>query len=220
LIEADISVRGGKDMKFLKRLFTTLKVGKLVFIIAITVFFLLEYVLPFTSTNLRIDLPDKIGEFFSFKKSVHDPSVQEVLNLANMIHLITNNQLSEGKVLRYAGLIFQASLKYSVNPLEIIAIIMAESEFKENSINKATGDYGLGQINWVHWGKDYGYTPQELLDPSTNIFLTCHVYKFFGQDVGRYHRGNGIKCNAYIVNVKSILSTLNAFAELKKEKTS
>lgn len=207
-------------MKLLKRLCTTLKVGKLVFITAITLFVLLEYVLPFTSTSLRIDLPDKVSEFFSFKKSVRDASVQEVLNLANMIRLITNDQLSEGKVLRYAGLIFQASLKYSVNPLEIIAIIMAESEFKENSINKITGDYGLGQINWVHWGKDYGYTPQELLDPSINIFLTCHVYKFFGQDVGKYHRGNGIKCNAYIVNVKSILSTLNAFDELKREKTS
>ena len=108
-----------------KMLYTVLEVGKVVFIVAITLFFLLEYVLPFTSTNLRIDLPDRVREFFSYKKSVCDASVQEVLNLANMIRLITNDQLSEGKVLRYAGLIFQASLKYSVNPLEIIAIIMA-----------------------------------------------------------------------------------------------
>ena len=209
-------------LKFKKRMIvhTLLEAGKLVFIVAITVFFLLEYVLPFSSASLGINLPDKVRGFFSFKKSNHDSSVQDVLNLANMIRLITNNQLSEGKVLRYAGLIFHASLKYNLNPLEIIAIIMAESEFKENSINKASGDYGLGQINWEHWGKDYGYTPQELLDPSVNIFLTCHVYKFFGQDVGKYHRGNGIKCNVYIVNVKSILSTLDAFAEVKKQKVS
>jgi hypothetical protein len=209
-------------LKFKKRMIfhTILEAGKLVFIIAITFFFLLEYVLPFTSASLRTDFLDKVKVLFSFKKSAHDTSVHDVLNLANMIRLITDNQYSEGKVLRYAGLICQASQKYGVNPLEIIAIIVAESGFKENSINKQTGDYGLGQINWEHWGKDYGYTPQELLDPSVNIFLTCHVYKFFGQDFGKYHRGNGIKSNAYIVNVKSILSTLDAFAELKKHKVS
>jgi hypothetical protein len=47
--------------------------------------------------------------------------------------------------------------------------------------------------------------------------LTCHVYKFFGGDFGKYHRGYGIQSKAYLVNVKSILSTLNAFAELNKQ---
>ena len=78
------------------------------------------------------------------------------------------------------------------------------------------------------WGRSTGntganltdITPQELLDPSTNIFLTCHVYKFFGQDIGKYHRGNGIQCQAYLVNVRSILSTLDAFAELNKNNIS
>ena len=191
--------------------------AKLVLIAAIAIVFLLEYLSPFAQRSLRIDFPVSIRKFFSFTKSTRDSSVQEVLHLGNMIRLITNGQLSEGKVLRYAGLICHASQKYGVNPLEIIALIMAESGFKDESINKETGDYGLGQINWEHWGKDYGYTPQELLDPSINIFLTCHVYKFFGVDFGKYHRGYGIQCKAYLVNVKSILSTLNAFAELKKQ---
>jgi hypothetical protein len=209
-------------LKFKKRmmLYAIMETAKLVFIVAITVFFLLEYISPFTQKSLRIDFPVRIREFLSLTKSARDSSVKEVLNLANMIRLITDNQHSEGKVLRYAGLIYHASQKYGVNPLEIIALIMAESGFKENSINKETGDYGLGQVNWEHWGKDYGYTPQELLDPSINIFLTCHVYKFFGNDFGKYHRGNGIQCKAYLVNVKSILSTLNAFAELNKKNIS
>jgi hypothetical protein len=194
--------------------------AKLVFIVAIAVVFLLEYMAPIAQKNLRVDFPVRIKQFFSFTKSGHGSNVKEVLNLARMIRLITDEQLSEAKALRYAGLIFHASQKYGVDPLEIIAIIMAESGFKENSINKETGDYGLGQVNWEHWGKDYGYTPQQLLDPSINIFLTCHVYKFFGQDFGKYHRGNGIQCKAYLVNVKSILSTLNAFGILKKEKIS
>jgi soluble lytic murein transglycosylase-like protein len=137
-----------------------------------------------------------------------------------MIRLITENQLPETKMLRYASLIFHASRKHGVNPVEIIAIIVAESNFKETSINEETGDYGLGQINWEHWGKHYGYTPQQLLDPSVNIFLTCHVYKFFGKDFGKYHRGDGIQSEAYLVNVRSILSTLNAFVEKNKENIS
>ena len=233
-------VKGGADMKlfniilipcnsatdfytkFKKRMIfhTILEAAKLVFVVVLTVFFLLEYISPIAQKSLGVDFSTRIRTFLSFKESPHPSSVKEVLDLANMIRLITEDQLPEAKILRYAGLIFQASQKCGVNPLEIIALIMAESGFKENSINKETGDYGLGQINWGHWGKDYGYTPHELMDPSINIFLTCHVYKFFGQDFGRYHRGDGIQCKVYLLNVKSILSTLNAFAELKKEKIS
>jgi hypothetical protein len=194
------------------RLHTILESVKLVFIVPIAVFVLLAYIAPLGQRSARIELPDGRTELLPFTKSA-DPSVREVLHLANMIRLITENQLPEVKTLRYAGLIFHASREYGVNPLEIIAIIMAESHFKENSINNESGDYGLGQINWEHWGKDLRLTPQELLDPSINIFLTCHVYKFFGKDFGKYHRGNGIPCNAYLTNIKSILSTLNAFVE-------
>ena len=203
-------------LKFKKRppVRTILEAIKLVFIVTVTVFFLLEYVLPFAQANLRMEYPWK---FLSMTKSGRDANIKDVLNLASLIGVITDNQLSESKLLRYAGLIYHASQKHEVNPLEIIALIMAESGFKEDSINKETGDYGLGQINWGHWGRDYGYTPQQLLDPSINIFLTCHVFKFFGKDFGKYHRGYGIQSRAYIVNVKSILSTLNAFSELNGE---
>ncbi len=185
---------------------------KLFFIAAIAVFVLLEYGAPLAQRSLQADFPTGIDEFLSITKT-SDSSVKEVLRLVNMIRFITENQLSEAKMLRYASLISHASQKHGVNPLEIIAIIMAESNFKENSINKETGDYGLGQINWQHWGKDFGLMPHQLLDPSINIFLTCHVYKFFGKDFGKYHRGGGIQSSAYLVNVKSILSTLNAFVE-------
>jgi len=209
-------------LKLKKRmmLHTMLETAKLVLIVAIAVFVLLGFFSPFVKSNLLIDFPARIRQFVSLRASGGQSDVKEVLNLAGMIRLITEGQLSEAKVLRYAGLIFNASQRYGVNPLEIIAIIMAESGFKENSINKETGDYGLGQVNWEHWGKDYGYTPRDLLDPSINIFLTCHVYQFFGQDFGKYHRGNGIQGKAYLVNVKSILSTLNAFGELSKKNVS
>jgi hypothetical protein len=217
----------GSDLhsKLKKRimLHTVLELTKIVLIVAIGVFVFRAYITPLApplaQRNARADAPVGMEEFLSYTKSA-DTNVKEVLHLASMIRLITENQIPEAKMLRYAGLIFHACKKYGVNPLEIIAIIMAESNFREDSINKETGDYGLGQINWQHWGKDYGLTPKDLMDPSINIFLTCHVYKFFGGDFGKYHRGNGIQCNAYIVNVQGILSTLNAFIELKKENIS
>ena len=212
---------GDFQSKFKKRmiLHTILESVKIVFLVAITTFFVMEYIAPLTQKSLRTCFPAGMEEFLSVTKS-SDSSVKEVLQLANVIRFITGNQLSEAKRLRYAGLISHASKKNGLNPLEVIAIIMAESNFKEDSINKETGDYGLGQINWEHWGKDFGLMPHQLLDPSINIFLTCHVYKFFGKDFGKYHRGNGIKSKVYILNVRSILSTVSAFAEENKENIS
>ena len=192
---------------------------RLVFITALTVFLLLEYFPPALSSP-RFDSPGKKRSFFSLFQSSAESDLQDVLSLAGMIRLITDDRLSEGKVLRYAGLIWHASQKYAVNPMEIIALIMAESEFKESGVNAKTGDFGLGQVNWKHWGQPYGLTQQELLDPAINIYLTCHVYKFFEQDFGKYHRGNGIKSRAYVVNVKGILSTLQAYAELTQNNIS
>jgi len=192
---------------------------KIVLLVIISAFFVLEYIAPLTQKSLRIWLPPRIEESLSVTRS-SDSSVKEVVHLANMIRFITENQLSEAKMLRYAGLILHASQTSGLNPLEIIAIIMAESNFKENSVNTETGDYGLGQINWEHWGKDFGLMPHQLLDPAINIFLTCHVYKFFDRDFGKYHRGNGIQSRAYLLNVRSILSTLNAFVDGDKENIS
>jgi len=212
---------GDFQSKFKRRmiLHTILESVKIAFLVAVTAFLVLEYVAPPTQKGMRACFPAGIEEFLSVTRS-SDSSVKEVLHLANVIRFITGNQLSEAKMLRYAGLISHASQKNGLNPLEIIAIIMAESNFKEDSINKETGDYGLGQINWEHWGKDFGLMPHQLLDPSINIFLTCHVYKFFGKDFGKYHRGKGIQSKVYLVNVRSILSTVNAFAKGNKENIS
>jgi hypothetical protein len=196
------------------------EMGKWVPIMVIALFLSQEYFFPSAQSSQRENSPQTKEDISSPIGFTQDPSVKEILNLAAMIRFVTNHQLPEGKALRYAGLIFHASQKYGVNPPEIIALIMAESQFKESSINAKSGDYGLGQINWKHWGKDYGLSRQELLDPAINIYMTCHVYKYFGKDFGKYHRGFGIKSKAYVVNVKSILSSLHAFAELDQEEVS
>ncbi len=183
-------------------------------LVVMAVLFLLDYFSPSAQTTHRNDSAEKIRGLPFFAKSIHDSDPPEVLNLAKMIRLITDDRLSPIQGLLYAELISQASQKFGVNPLEIIALILVESDFQEKSINTKTGDYGLGQINWKHWGEHNELTPQDLLDPSINIPLICQVYKFFGEDFGRYHRGNGPQCEAYLLNVNTILSALNAFADL------
>ena len=205
------------DRKFRRRMaiHTVLDTLQLAFMVALCVLFLLKYFSPAVPAASPVAWSQKIGKFVPFINPGASES-EAVVHLAGMIRLVTDDQVPENKALRYAGLISQASQRFGINPLEIIAIIMTESNFKEKSINTQTGDYGLGQINWVHWGKPFGLTFQDLLDPSINIFLTCHVYKYFGSDFGRYHRGNGIKSEAYLVNVASILSTLNAYSKLNQ----
>jgi hypothetical protein len=190
-----------------------LSVTTFFFLFVILVLFLLEYFSLSPHTPLPNESAEKRWEWPSFKNSRQASASPEVLNLAQMIRLITDDRLSPMNALRYAELIFQSSQKFNVNPLEIIALIMVESDFQEKSINRETGDYGLGQINWRHWGKDNELTPQDLLDPAINITLMCQVYKFFGEDFGRYHRGNGPQCAVYVKNVNTVLSALNAFAE-------
>ena len=87
--------------KFKKRMIvhTTLECLKLCFIGAIAAFLLLEYGAPLAQKSMRIDFPTGMEEFVSLTKSA-DSSVKEVLRLVNMIRLITENQLSEAKMLR------------------------------------------------------------------------------------------------------------------------
>jgi hypothetical protein len=97
--------------------------------------------------NAPVD-PAETIEIFEFMTAARSAKiVKEILHLADMIRWITGARLPENKILRYSGLIHHASRKHRVNPLEIIAIIMAESEFKENSVNVKTGDYGLARLS-------------------------------------------------------------------------
>jgi len=135
----------------------------------------------------------------------------QISRLARMIQWATGERVPKQEALKYAGLIHHAAFLYQLNELEIMALILAESSFKEETINKKSGDYGLGQINWEYWGKPLGLSPQDLLDPAINIVMICHVYKYFQKDFARYHRGEGIRSRAYLVNIRSILSSLQAY---------
>lgn len=208
---------GDWGRKFGEKMFRPfLKAARIAFFIAV-VFLLLEYSSPFVQPDASHDLAGASAKIPAVPESIRDSNVQRVLTLANMIRWISNDTLPAPKVLMYAGLISDAAEKYEVNPLEIIALIKIESNFKEASINTKTGDYGLGQINWEHWGRHNDLTSEDILDPAVNISMTCQVYKYFGKDFGRYHRGNGIQCEAYRANVNRILSTLNALAETLEE---
>jgi hypothetical protein len=147
-----------------------------------------------------------------------DFGTRQISRLARMIQWATGERVQNREALKYAGLIHHAAFLYQLNELEIMALILAESTFQPESINKSSGDYGLGQINWEYWGKPFGLSPQDLLDPAVNILMTCHVFKYFQKDFARYHRGEGIRSRAYLIKVRSILSTLQVYSrEISKE---
>lgn len=218
-----IPTGGDRNRKFKGRTFFYAMLGivQSILIILLAAFLILERLPADLSSNWNwhalLNPKSKTVESSPLKSVLGGLDFKEINHLAEMIRFVTGDQLTQWTAWRYAGLIYHATKKYKLNPLEIVALITAESSFKANSVNKKTGDYGLGQINWEYWGKPLGLTPQELMDPSINIVMTCHVYKFFGEDFGKYHRGNGIQNKAYIVNIKSILSTLGAFARTNKK---
>ncbi|HSR11615.1 MAG TPA: transglycosylase SLT domain-containing protein [Thermodesulfobacteriota bacterium] len=191
--------------------------GKLFVLFGGTIAFVLVSFSPLVQPHQAVSVQEKIGDFISATRAVPDATIKEILHLTDLIRWIAKDPINESQALRYASLISHASKTFRVNPLDIVAIITAESGFKEKSVNAKSGDYGLGQINWEHWGKHNNLTPQELMDPSINIYLTCQVYKFFGEDYGKYHRGNGVKSEAYVNNLKSIHSSLRVFSEMKSK---
>jgi hypothetical protein len=191
-----------------KKLSTWLRRG---FVAVLTAYFLAGFSSPTAQTSvvdhIQADLQSLARNFVSRDELITD----EIITLGQVIQYATDWRLSEREALRFAGLIYHASQLYGQDPLEIVALIAAESSFDYASINEKSGDFGLGQVNWKYWGSSNGLTPRDLLDPATNLVMTCKILDHYGGDFSKYHGGNGIKSKAYEVNVKSILSSLKAY---------
>jgi soluble lytic murein transglycosylase-like protein len=189
-----------------------LKAFKVLFTAFLTAFFVVGYSSSTARTELTMDIVHKLTSLQAIQNRYEQLTTIEVINIARLARFITNHKISEIESLKYAALIYHASQLYDLDPLDVVALITAESCFDADSINQKSGDYGLGQVNWKYWGKTNGLAPQELLDPAINIVLTCHIFKYYKEDFAKYHRGNGIKSQAYLTNIQAILSALRAKA--------
>ncbi len=58
-----------------------------------------------------------------------------------------NPKLEHTYVYRLSDAIVKASIKHGLNPKKFSAILAQECRYRLNCINKATKDYGIGQIN-------------------------------------------------------------------------
>lgn len=184
-----------------------------VFIVALTIYFLVGFSSPTAQTSLVSDLTRRMNALQEVMDSEDEDVTNEITMLAEVIRFATDSRLIECEAMRYASLIHHASQLHEQDPIEIVALIVAESSFQNESINEKTGDFGLGQVNWKYWGQPNGLTPQDLIDPAINIVMTCEIFHHYGNNFDKYHRGDGIKSRAYSVNVKSILSLLKTHAK-------
>lgn len=77
--------------------------------------------------------------------------MQEVISIAKFINLLNPN-LEESKYLEYAGFIYEAADKYSIDPMVLIAIAQQETGFRENLPEGKAGEIGILQIRkmWLN----------------------------------------------------------------------
>lgn len=124
----------------------------------------------------------------------------------------------------YLAIIENECMKYDVNPVEILSIIKAESNFKQDAVSSKNA-YGLMQLtvdtaNWCakELGLEY-LEPDDLLDAKTNIKLGVFYYNYLLKRYGStntafaaYNGGMGnvdkwLQNNKYSNDGKSIVST-------------
>ena len=183
------------------------------FIAALTFYILVGLSSPTAQTSIVTDMSADIHALRMIMNHRDEMVTDHIIDLSEVIRYASDWRLGEREAMRYAGLIYHGCQMFNQDPLDIVALVVAESSFYEGSINEESGDFGLGQINWHYWGRPNGLTPQDLLDPAINIVMTCRILDHYGGDFAKYHRGYGIKSEAYSVNIRSILYSLKAYAK-------
>ena len=96
----------------------------------------------------------------------------------------------------------------------MVAILYGESSL--NSLaESSSGDFGLGQVNYYTWGKQFNVTEDELLNPITNIKYSCKILglvkKSRPHDAnywGYYHHSKKSFRELYIKRINAILQKI------------
>lgn len=74
---------------------------------------------------------------------------------------------------KYSVWIYEAAMKYNVDPITILAVMSHESKFNYKAISP-TGPLGLMQIA-SSWHKDKVSSPSDLFDPKKNIYVGAQI---------------------------------------------
>lgn len=80
---------------------------------------------------------------------------------------------------KYSVWIYDAAMKFNVDPITILAVMSHESGFNYKAISP-TGPIGLLQIA-SSWHKDKVATASELFDPKKNIYVGAQIISEYGK---------------------------------------
>jgi soluble lytic murein transglycosylase-like protein len=96
---------------------------------------------------------------------------------ANIIKRDGNVPLELAK--KYSVWIYDAAMKFNVDPVTILAIMSNESKFNYKAISP-TGPIGLMQVA-ASWHKDKVSSSSELFDPKKNIYVGAQIISEYGK---------------------------------------
>jgi hypothetical protein len=108
--------------------------------------------------------------------------MEEVINIANAINVL-NPRLEESKYLEYAMGIHRAAMKYSIDPMVLIAITQQETTFREGLPEGKAGEIGICQIRkmWLSQGtfiKEFKkQSIAELKKPAKSFMFAAWILK-------------------------------------------
>lgn len=86
----------------------------------------------------------------------------------------------------FADSAYEAAQEYSVNPVEMVALIHTETggTYRPNAYNSRSGAMGLMQI-MPFWARHFGVQPRELFDPKINIRVAAQILNYLEENFAR-----------------------------------
>ena len=112
------------------------------------------------------------------KEVEHQVTVQIITD-----HIVnTNKNLSADTAEEYANYIYDASVKWNLDPMILTSLIHHESRFNKHSVNSVTGAIGLTQILWKYHknGLTSSFSTiskkDDLLDHKNSIYGGAWIY--------------------------------------------
>ena len=122
--------------------------------------------------NVKLSTEPQIEEPVVLVKPIPKPKIDLIEVKAKIISADSKIPLSTAR--KYAKWIQEASMKYKVDPVLIMAIISAESNFNHKAVSP-TGPIGLLQI--AHYWHREKSSKEALYDPRTNIMVGTRIMK-------------------------------------------
>lgn len=173
--------------------------------------------------------------YSSFTLASPFPPEEPPIPTCNIAYYVQKGAYKHPKpvALHLANTITSEAFKRDLDPYLVAAIISVESDFRFITVNH-TGDYGLTQINYRIWSREFQRLNIKVLskerlvnDPQYSIRTMTRILEIvkerFPNDplwYARYHSSTPKFKNGYAKKVKKRLQLIKSFASMKTTKCS